>query len=394
MAGPFFIRKQGTMTMKNTGANMESVRKKNRAAILKYINDHGLASRKDLADILGLTPAAVTQICTDLFDDGILVETGENVESARAGRKKVLLDINYSNSYVCGINIDPETTTVAIADYKGTLLAQKSCRTDTSVAAPDYIRMLSGVAKKLLQEEACKKGVLAAIGVGVVGLVDKETGSSVKAYGIWKERVPIAAILAESFSVPVYVENNVNAFAVAELLYGAGREHDNLMVVKWGPGVGCAMIIEQDIYDGRHSKAAELGHFIVEKDGALCSCGRHGCLETKVSYTALNKIAPFAEDAFGQVLLDADGTAAGAKFGEALDLFARSLVNSATIMAPNRIVLTGPLFESPFTRKTIIDACMAYDDGFNEERIIYSTLAQKAYYIGPIAICAKMQLFS
>lgn len=394
MAGPFFIRKQGTMTMKNTGANMESVRKKNRAAILKYINDYGPASRKDLADILGLTPAAVTQICTDLFDDGILVETGENVESARAGRKKVLLDINYSNSYVCGINIDPETTTVAIADYKGTLLAQKSCRTDTSVAAPDYIRMLSGVAKKLLQEEACKKGVLAAIGVGVVGLVDKETGSSVKAYGIWKERVPIAAILAESFSVPVYVENNVNAFAVAELLYGAGREHDNLMVVKWGPGVGCAMIIEQDIYDGRHSKAAELGHFIVEKDGALCSCGRHGCLETKVSYTALNKIAPFAEDAFGQVLLDADGTAAGAKFGEALDLFARSLVNSATIMAPNRIVLTGPLFESPFTRKTIIDACMAYDDGFNEERIIYSTLAQKAYYIGPIAICAKMQLFS
>ena len=382
------------MTMKNTGANMESVRKKNRAAILKYINDYGPASRKDLADILGLTPAAVTQICTDLFDDGILVETGENVESARAGRKKVLLDINYSNSYVCGINIDPETTTVAIADYKGTLLAQKSCRTDTSVAAPDYIRMLSGVAKKLLQEEACKKGVLAAIGVGVVGLVDKETGSSVKAYGIWKERVPIAAILAESFSVPVYVENNVNAFAVAELLYGAGREHDNLMVVKWGPGVGCAMIIEQDIYDGRHSKAAELGHFIVEKDGALCSCGRHGCLETKVSYTALNKIAPFAEDAFGQVLLDADGTAAGAKFGEALDLFARSLVNSATIMAPNRIVLTGPLFESPFTRKTIIDACMAYDDGFNEERIIYSTLAQKAYYIGPIAICAKMQLFS
>ncbi len=382
------------MTMKNTGANMESVRKKNRAAILKYLNDHGPASRKDLADILGLTPAAVTQICTDLFDDGILVETGENVESARAGRKKVLLDINYSNSYVCGINIDPETTTVAIADYKGTLLAKKSCRTDTGVAAADYIRMLAGVAKKLLQEKACKAGQLAAIGVGVVGLVDKETGSSVKAYGIWKERVPIAELLAESFAVPVYVENNVNAFAVAELLYGEGREHDNLMVVKWGPGVGCAMIIEQDIYDGRHSKAAELGHFIVEKDGALCSCGRHGCLETKVSYAALNKIVPFEEEAFGQVLADADGSAAGAEFAEALDLFARSLVNSATIMAPNRIVLTGPLFESPLARKTIIDACMAYDDGFNEERIIYSSLAQKAYYIGPIAICAKMQLFS
>ena len=59
--------------IRHTGANMETVRKRNRAAILKFINDHGSASRKDLADALGLTPAAVTQICTDLFAEGILV---------------------------------------------------------------------------------------------------------------------------------------------------------------------------------------------------------------------------------------------------------------------------------------------------------------------------------
>ena len=71
---------------------------------------------------------------------------------------------------------------------------------------------------------------LAAIGVGITGLVDKATGSSIKAYGIWDEPVPIAKILGQHFTVPVYVENNVNAFAVAELLYGTGKEHDNLMV--------------------------------------------------------------------------------------------------------------------------------------------------------------------
>lgn len=68
---------------------------KNRAAILKYINDGGPASRKDLAGVLGLTPAAVTQICTDLMEEGVLVETGINVERSGAGRKKVLLDLNY-----------------------------------------------------------------------------------------------------------------------------------------------------------------------------------------------------------------------------------------------------------------------------------------------------------
>ena len=81
------IETKGERMIRHTGANMETVRRRNRAAILKYINDHGPASRKDLAEALGLTPAAVTQICTDLFE-GILIETGINVKSNGAGRKK------------------------------------------------------------------------------------------------------------------------------------------------------------------------------------------------------------------------------------------------------------------------------------------------------------------
>lgn len=70
------------------GANMETVRRRNRAAILKYINDHGPVSRKDLSEEIGLTAAAVTQICTDIMDEGVLVETGINVERSGAGRKR------------------------------------------------------------------------------------------------------------------------------------------------------------------------------------------------------------------------------------------------------------------------------------------------------------------
>lgn len=82
------LETKGERMIRHTGANMETVRRRNRAAILKYINDHGPASRKDLAEVLGLTPAAVTQICTDLFEEGILIETGINVKSSGAGRKK------------------------------------------------------------------------------------------------------------------------------------------------------------------------------------------------------------------------------------------------------------------------------------------------------------------
>ena len=138
--------------IRHTGANMETVRKRNRAAILKFINDHGPASRKDLADALGLTPAAVTQICTDLFAEGILVETGVNVKSSGAGRKKVLLDINYEASYVCAMTIEPEYTTVAITDLRGQVAAKKRCKTNTSITPQAYLDKLSQTAEKLLQE--------------------------------------------------------------------------------------------------------------------------------------------------------------------------------------------------------------------------------------------------
>ena len=88
------------------------------------------------------------------------------------------------------------------------------------------------------------------------------------------------------------------------------------------------------------------------------------------------------------------GNAIGTQFMEAMDLFARSIVNSATIMAPNRIILTGCLFENPCVREALITACSSYDMSLGSDRIQYSGLAQKEHYIGPVAICAKMLLYS
>ena len=76
------------------GINLENVKVSNRSAILKLLNDQGAMSRKDIALALGLTPATVTLICTELLSGGILCERGEVDEARRAGRKKVLIDIN------------------------------------------------------------------------------------------------------------------------------------------------------------------------------------------------------------------------------------------------------------------------------------------------------------
>ena len=105
--------------MSYTGINLESVKANNRSSILKLLNEQGPTSRKDLAQALGLTPASVTQNCSDLIDAGILCEAGEVKNSNRAGRRKILVGINYSCRYVLSISIELENTCLTLSDLLG-----------------------------------------------------------------------------------------------------------------------------------------------------------------------------------------------------------------------------------------------------------------------------------
>lgn len=182
----------------------------NRSAILKLLNGHGAMSRKDIAMELGLTPATVTLICTQL-----------------------------------------------------TLMWEK------------------GIAKE---------DVLGA-GISLPGPVKRDTGVSLHACRIWNEAVPVGeymeAYMEAYLDLPVAVENNVKAFAQGELIYGTGKEQENLLFIKWGPGGGSAIIIQNKLYDSHNSKTAEIGHYIVEPGGLPCRCGRRGCLETHVATHAI-----------------------------------------------------------------------------------------------------------
>ena len=102
----------------------------NRSSILKLLNDCGAMSRKDIAIELGLTPATVTLICTELISAGILCEKGEVEEERRAGRRKVLIDINYQYRYVLSVSIEAAKTCIAISNLKGLCLGAKWMPTD------------------------------------------------------------------------------------------------------------------------------------------------------------------------------------------------------------------------------------------------------------------------
>lgn len=387
--------------MTGKGMNMERVKKQNRSLILGYINDNGPLSRKDIAAATGLTPASVTQITTQLIDDGLLKELGAVRDEKRSvGRKKILIDIDPAHSYVLTANIESRETVLAVCDIKGQPVISaedgkplvKAVPTDREASPEEFLQRIFSDLKSLADRmpEGAKDRA-ACVSVGITGIVDTANGISVHAYGVWNRPVDIRSAASGVFELPVFVENNVDALAQAEILFGLGRRTGNLLLIKWGPGVGSAIILDGAIYKGSRGKAAELGHYIVKKDGDLCSCGRRGCLETEVSYYTLSKHLDFEPDSFGSSYEAADEETR-AYIDSAIDLFARCVVNSGTIIAPSHIVLAGRLFSSSIIRSRLIDACRSYDSSCDPEFILHSPLAARDGFVGPAAVYVQKLL--
>lgn len=367
--------------MTKTGMNMGRVRRQNRSLILKYINDNGPSSRKDIALAAGLTQASVTQIVAALIEEGILKEGGSIQENSNsAGRRKVLLNIDAQAFLAFAVNMEPDITTIAVCDLMGEAVSgkgnEKLIRSYPTIKkdpeeALEKIAEVCRELKALLPKECRKK--IDALSFATTGIVDVEEGIARRAYGIWEKEVPVRSILQRKLRLPVLMENNVDAFAIAEQVFGAGKTEDDLFVIKWGPGVGSSVIIGGEVFRGDHGKTAEMGHFIVDPEGTVCNCGRRGCLETKVSTKALKACKTKEERR------------------KAVRLFARSIVNAGTILAPGRIILFGSLSEDEELRAELISGCAAYDPAYNEQRILHSILSGKESYIGPAAVYTRFK---
>ena len=141
--------------MAYSGLNLGNVKNQNRSSILKLLNDHGPMPRKDLSARLGLTPASLTTLCGELLAQNILFELGEvQQEDKRAGRRKILLGINYAYRHVLSISIEAPATSVTLCDLRGEHCITRRIPTDTSVEPEVFLKRVANVGKALLWKTA------------------------------------------------------------------------------------------------------------------------------------------------------------------------------------------------------------------------------------------------
>lgn len=189
--------------------------------------------------------------------------------------------------YYIGVDLGGTNIAAGIVNQEGIILYKDSVPTGSGGSAAIAER-IGKLVDGLLEHEGIKLEELSAMGVGVPGTANQETGLVEYANNLGMEDEPFLQMLRSRFpGVLLAFENDANAAAYAEYRLGTAKGASSMIMVTLGTGIGGGMIFGGELFEGINYAAGEFGHFTIKYDGLPCNCGRRGCFEKYASATAL-----------------------------------------------------------------------------------------------------------
>ena len=329
-------------------------RRHHRALLLQHLVDHGATSRADLARESGLTRVTVSDLVAELITDGLVTDIGPRPNGTRVGKPATLVEIADQSPVIVAIDLSDDTGfTGALIDLSGTVLHHDQAPFTTGHQALEVIADLTA---RII---ATASRPVLGVGVGTPGIVGAD-GHVLQAPNLHWENVDLAADLGRRTGLPVSVGNDANLATVAECAFGEGDDAGLLMITV-GQGVGGGICIDGASVTGPLLSAGEIGHVVVDPDGADCACGNRGCLETFLSAPAL------------RALPDADARAhAGRLLGSVLTPIVTTLGIADVVLHGPPELLDGAVLDAagetlarqtlPFVARKIRIRLIAHDD--------------------------------
>jgi predicted NBD/HSP70 family sugar kinase len=246
------------------GANPERARNHNKQLVLRAVRNAGKVGRAQIARASGLSTQAVSNIIADLLDEGLLIEKGHR--NAGRGLPVQQYAIKPSGGYAFGVEIRPNAVFTALIDLVGTpVVTQRTPLRDTcrgTVVETVCAQMAQATTETQLSRAALLgAGIVMPGPFGATGL--RGTGSELPG---WQDDDP-AAVFAHALDLPVFVENDANAAAMAERMNGVARGLDSFAYLYFGQGLGLGLVTKGQIVQGAFGNAGEIGHIPVLVDG-------------------------------------------------------------------------------------------------------------------------------
>jgi glucokinase len=198
-----------------------------------------------------------------------------------------------SEAWVIGVDIGGTKVAAGLVNRRtGAISNPVRVPMSARVDAAAGLAAVTSAIDALFAQSSDARSASQAIGICAPGPLDPAAGVVLNPPNLpcWRD-FPLAAELERKYHVPVKLDNDANAAALAETLWGAGRGHRTVFYVTIGTGIGTGIVFDGQIYHGRTGSAAEGGHITIDYDGLPCACGKRGCIETLAAGPAIARLA-------------------------------------------------------------------------------------------------------
>ena len=336
----------------------DGVRQVNRARVMRLIQDKSGIDRTELASLIGVSNAAITNIVNELIAADIVQETISSGDSVARGRKRVGLQIDRSGGFVLGITAIATSVSIVLANIRGEVIDEVDVD-PTYIENPEHtLKQIHKKARIVLQRNAVPMDRLFGIGFCVAGYLASDEQSLEFAPYLGWPNFNLSAKLQNMFGQNISVENVNRCIAMAEIRFGTMAETKDMILIRSALGLGGALVNEGRVLRGSQNFGGNLGHVLAVPDGELCSCGKRGCLNTVAagwavihklgaassSYNTINKYRvqnkQLRELLGSEKMGDEKVISALSEAGSTL---ATHLLPIIQIMNPEAICLTGPV---------------------------------------------------
>lgn len=270
-----------------SGFNQEKIQKMNRTLLLNTLLKEGVCSRVYLANSMKLKPATITNIVNDFIHFNIVKEVG--LLTGSKGRRSIGISINNDDYGVFAIGLSRKNYSVGIFTLSGSAICMNSVEIDPVDAPEKVFGNIIKEGKRMIKEAANRK--IIALGMATPGPYSVKEGRIEIMTGFlgWN-KIPMQEMLEEAFKIPVFIENDANAGALAQYWHNNKSMKDKMLVyIAVGQGVGSGIIHNGEVIYGTIGTAGEIGHTSINYAGPRCSCGNYGCLEMYCSSIAFIK---------------------------------------------------------------------------------------------------------
>jgi len=396
------------MSHPNT-ADQSFVREINLSLVLRYVHNEAPVSRAQIAAVTGLNKSTVSSLADDLIDRGLIHEIGTN--SGVTGRPATLLEINPQAGCVVGVELGVDFVAVALTNFSGKIIWREKMNADPAQVQEKMIAQTLTLIAQAIEVARKKELNLLGLGLATPGTVNLKEGVLIFAPNLHWKNVPLRKIYSENTGLKVFIENDANAAALGEHLFGAARRCTDFIFVFAGVGIGGGLFLNGQLYRGKNGYAGEIGHspIMAGPTQSPCHCGNRGCWETYANqYSILQRAqarlevkrnsiiprlmaehgAPLSIEIIKQAADEGDIEALES-FAEAGTAMGQGFAALVNMLNPEKIFLGGPLsFAGQYMLPSIKEAVTkhALPETDQKVEILLSSFGPEASLIGATGI--------